>query len=248
MPLLKILSNSEIARFDAPPVFNHEDRKKFFNLLGGLKSVWETLRTDENKILFLLQFGYFRARQRFFAGHFHSADLQYITAKFNLSSGNEEIPSYPRPTLLRHQHIIADFYGVRFLQESDEPLLFDEAKSLMASVVRPEKVFWHLVEKITALKIIVPSYYRLTSIISKAIQTHENNLHSVIKESLNDDQKELLDSLLINEAVGDSEASVGSLNLTSLKQPFHSLKATHLKANLNDWQFLQSRSAGVSLK
>lgn len=69
MPLLKILSNSETARFDAPPVFNHEERKKFFNLPGGLQSVWETLRTDENKILFLLQFGYFRARQRFFAEH-----------------------------------------------------------------------------------------------------------------------------------------------------------------------------------
>jgi hypothetical protein len=46
-----------------------------------------------------LQFGYFRACQRFFAGHFHSADRQYISAKFNLSSGNEEILSYSRPTL-----------------------------------------------------------------------------------------------------------------------------------------------------
>lgn len=89
-------------------------------------------------------------------------------------------------------------------------------------------------EKTTALKITVPSYYRLTLIISKAIQTHENHLHSVIEESLNEDHKELLDSLLNNEAVGDSETSGGSINLTSLKQPFHSLKATHLKANLND--------------
>jgi len=183
MPLLKILSNSEISGFDAPPVFNHEERKKFFNLPSGLKSGWETLRTDENKILFLLQFGYIRARQRFFAGHFHPADRQYISAKFYLSSGNEEILSHSRPTLLRHQHIIVEFYGIRFLQETDETLLFDEAKSLVASVVRPEKVFWRLVEKITALKIVVPSYYRLTSIISKAIQTHENHLHRVVKES-----------------------------------------------------------------
>lgn len=118
--------------------------------------------------------------------------------------------------------------------------------SLVGSVVRPEKVFWHLVEKIIALKIVVPSYYRLTSIISKAIQTHENHLHRVVKESLNDDQKGLLDSLLNNEAVGDSEASGGLINLTSLKQPFHSLKATHLKANLNDWQFLQSIYQNIS--
>ncbi|CAN5413084.1 hypothetical protein BH20ACI1_BH20ACI1_17560 [soil metagenome] len=246
MPLLKILSNSEISRFDAPPVFNHEERKKFFILPGGLKSVWETLRTDENKILFLLQFGYFHTRQRFFAGHFYPADLRYISAKFNLSSGKEEVLSYPRPTVSRHQTIILEFYGIRPLQESEELLLFDEVKSLVGSVVRPDKVLWNLVDKITALKIVVPSYYRLTSIISKAIQTHENYLHRVVKESLNDDQKELLDSLLNNEAVGDSEASVDSINLTSLKQPFHSLKATHLKANLNDWQFLQSIYQNVS--
>ncbi len=96
---------------------------------GGLTSVWETLRTDENKISFLLQLGYFRARQRFFAGHFHPADLRYILTKFHLSSGNQEILSYSRPTLLRHQLIIIQFYGIRFLQESDELLLFDEAKS-----------------------------------------------------------------------------------------------------------------------
>lgn len=146
--------------------------------------------------MFLLQFGYFRSRQRFFAGHFHPADRQYISAKLNLSFGNEKIPACSRPTLLRHQHIIIEFYGIRFLQGNDEALLLNEAKSLVGSVVRPEKVFWHPVEKITALKIVVPSYYRLTSIISKAIQTHENHLHRVVKESLNADQKELLDSLL----------------------------------------------------
>jgi hypothetical protein len=141
MPLLKILSNSEIAGFDSPPVFNREERKRLFNLPSGLKSEWETLQTTENKILFLLQFGYFRARQKFFAGHFHTADLKYISAKFNLSSDKEEVLSYSRPTVLRHQHIILEFYGIRLLQESDELLLFEEAKSLVGSVVRPEKVF-----------------------------------------------------------------------------------------------------------
>ncbi|MGI8495645.1 MAG: Tn3 family transposase [Pyrinomonadaceae bacterium] len=246
MPLLKILSSSEIAGFDSPPVFNHEERKKFFNLPSGLKSGWETLRTDENKILFLLQFGYFRACQRFFAGHFHLVDFEYLSSKFNLLSKPEETLSYSRPTMLRHQHIILEFCGVRYLQESDETLLLNEAKSLVASVVRPEKVFWQLVEKITALKIVVPSYFRLTSIISKAIQTYENHLHCVLKESLNNDQKDLLDSLLNNDITEDSEGSVGLINLTSLKQPFHSLKATHLKANLNDWQFLQSIYQNIS--
>ena len=44
MPLLKILSKSEITEFDTPPVFNHEERKKFFSLASGLKQSWGKLR------------------------------------------------------------------------------------------------------------------------------------------------------------------------------------------------------------
>jgi len=32
MPLLKIPNDSEIAGSDSPPVFNHEERKKYFSL------------------------------------------------------------------------------------------------------------------------------------------------------------------------------------------------------------------------
>ena len=40
------------------------------------------------------------------------------------------------------------------------------------------------------------------------------------------------------DAAGENNES--SPTLKSLKQPFHSLKASHIKANLNDWQFLQT--------
>ncbi len=65
MPLLKILSNSERLRFDTPPIFDSEERKRFFNLPGTLESSLENLRSAENQILFILQFGYLRSRQRF---------------------------------------------------------------------------------------------------------------------------------------------------------------------------------------
>ena len=82
---------------------------------------------------------------------------------------------------------------------------------------------------------IVPSHHWLTNLISEAIQIHERKLIAIINESLTNDQKDLLDSLLNK----DSEAQQNA-HLASLKQPFHSLKATHIKANLKDWQFLQS--------
>ncbi len=100
MPLLKILSNSEISRFDSPPVFNHEERKKFFNLPSGFKQRWKKLRTAENQILFCLQLGYFRCRQKFFAGYFHSDDFDFIKQKYGFSFSSDEYPVYPRPHLV----------------------------------------------------------------------------------------------------------------------------------------------------
>ena len=106
MPLLKILSSSEITGFDSPPVFNHEERKKFFSLPSGFKQLWKKLRTAENQILFVLQLGYFRARQKFFAGHFYSDDFEFIKQKYGFSFSSDKQPVYSRPTIARHQHII----------------------------------------------------------------------------------------------------------------------------------------------
>ena len=75
MPLLKISSNSEISVFDSPPIFDYEGRKKFFSLPSGFKKFWRKLRTTENQILFVLQLGYFRSRQKLFAGRFRPDDF-----------------------------------------------------------------------------------------------------------------------------------------------------------------------------
>ena len=106
MPLLKILSNPEITRFNSPPVFSPEERKKFFSLPSGFKPTWSKLRTPENQILFMLQLGYFRCRQKFFAGHFHADDAAFIKQKYGFSFLLDEHLVYPRPTIARQQHII----------------------------------------------------------------------------------------------------------------------------------------------
>lgn len=237
MPLLKILSNSEIAAFDSPPIFNHEDRKKFFNLPSGLKQFWRKLRTTKNQILFCLQLGYFRARQKFFAGHFHLDDFEFIKQKYGFSFSSNKQNVYPRPTVARHQQVILEFYDLRSIERNDQAFLYEEFLALVRLVVRPDKIFWQLVDKIKTSRLVVPSYHLLASTVSQAVRVNEQRLYAVINEHLTLEQKQLLDSLLDDGASGTGESSP---TLKSLKQPFHSLKASHIKANLNDWQFLQT--------
>jgi hypothetical protein len=93
MPLLKILSSSEITGFDSPPVFNHEDRKKFFSLPNGFKQFWRKLRTAENQILFVLQLGYFPlAAKNSLPNIFISKDFEFIKPKIRFSFSSDEHP------------------------------------------------------------------------------------------------------------------------------------------------------------
>ena len=187
--------------------------------------------------MFILQLGYFRSRQKFFAGHFHLDDFEFIKQKYGFSFSSDKTPFYSRPTIARHQHIILEFYGLRSIEKSDQSFLFDEAVSLARMVVRPDKIFWQLIDKIKASKIVVPSYHLLASTVSKAVRANEQRLYAVVNDHLTLEQKQLLDSLLVNSSADDN---ILSPTLKSLKQPFHSLKASHIKANLNDWQFLQT--------
>jgi hypothetical protein len=72
------------------------------------------LRTAENQILSYFQLGYFRCPQKFFAGHFHSDDFEFIKQKYGFSFLSDEQPVYSRPTIARHQHMRAEKTGGDF--------------------------------------------------------------------------------------------------------------------------------------
>ena len=63
---LQALSSEEYALLWGQPVFSNSDRDLFFQLNSREQQFLGQLRTVRTKDHFLLQLGYFRARQRFF--------------------------------------------------------------------------------------------------------------------------------------------------------------------------------------
>jgi len=96
------------------------------------------------------------------------------------------------------------------------------------------------------MKIVVPSYNRLAVIISRQLQNYEKQLQIIVAEKLNDRQKQLLDALLEKEpaennpTAEESAAPEFRFRLTRLKQIFQTNKPADIKANLADWQTLQT--------
>ena len=145
----------------------------------------------------------------------------------------------PKQSLTRHRQIIALFFGFRFLNQSDKEQLQNEIADLVQHGNRPPDIFRQITHNCRTRQIVSPGSHFWTALISREINRRQAVLNQIIKESLSDKQKLLLASLFEKES--NDDGSPGSRSrLTLLKRPSQSLQPAHIKANLLDWQTLQS--------
>ena len=86
MTQLHFLSVAEKRKFDLPPVFTHKQRPAYFAVTDEIRRTLSALRSDTNKIGFLLQLGYFRHSGRFFEKNtFRQRDIKYLKKQLNIT-------------------------------------------------------------------------------------------------------------------------------------------------------------------
>ena len=240
MSVIRILHPLEIREYETPPLFDSFNRKKFLTLPTALLSLLETSRHSSSKIALIVQCGYFRACHRFFGSQFRADDLAFVAARLDLPK--PEVLELSKQTLLRQREAIAECFGARQFQPTDRQTLADEIAGWVQNGLRPSEVFRQSVNRCRTLRIVLPNYNLLATLITEQVNRRKAELNRIINESVTAEQKLLLDNLLTKpsaSSVDDSTSNTRSL-LTLLKQPSQSLKPSDIKANLNDWQHLQT--------
>ena len=112
MARMRILTASEQATFDKPPLFDAEQRKQFFSFPQALLEAATTLRTPNSQMGFLLLCAYFKATQRFFLPHdFLKRDIEAVARQLDIEGKSFDPGDYTETTRLRHQKNILEFYG-----------------------------------------------------------------------------------------------------------------------------------------
>lgn len=101
MTRLVVLTPEEKKTFNSPPVFNSIDRKKHFSFSPGILDIANKLTKPQNRIFFLVTYGYFKATYRFYNAQLLSKDTMHTaeklgiteeiwsTATYNIRSGGE---------------------------------------------------------------------------------------------------------------------------------------------------------------
>jgi TnpA family transposase len=228
---IKILSPAEIKSFDLPPALNANARKELFRPTKGVADVVDSFRSPTNKVGFVLQFGYFKKKNKFYKPkNFHKSEIEFVCHDLEIPPAIVNFDQYDETTMVRHQKIILELLGFKQFTDQSKQLLMQEALNLCSSQIRPIDIFDFLVEYLNNNKIEVPGYYVLANIITTALNESENNLLSSLNQVLTQENKRFLDSLLMGSAVNPK---LLRYKLTNLKKASQSLRPMGIKENIN---------------
>ena len=180
---LHILENDEIEQLYEVPDFDPESRTVFFDLSNEEASLMEMSRGVSSKVFFILQLGYFKAKQLFFNFDFEErkVDAAFVLKKYFPSPNRKDLDKISRPTRQNQQRQITALFQYQRFDKTIQKDIFQHAITLAKRHNHPVYLFRSLCEFLVHRKIILPSYSLLQrQVISKIIQTEQDRLEQII--------------------------------------------------------------------
>ena len=249
-PHIKIFNQRDRVAFELPPEFNSDERKQFFALPKWANEVVGNLKTSTNKVGFVLQFGYFKAVNKFFgAKKFHRKDVEFIVRRLQCSLEEINLEKYSDATFLRYQEIILENLGFQKFDEQTNFLLTKEALSLSSNQIKPRFMFMSLIDFLKEKRVEIPKYYSLTEIITQALRSFEKELLASVEKHVSPQEKLLLNELLEGKDLATPEGQqilplrrydTEPYKITLLKKFHQSTRPAKIKKNLKDLNCLQT--------
>ncbi len=110
---LRILDDDELAAMYGRPHFTADERIRYFTLTATEHEVLQLLRVVSSQTAFILQLGYFRAKQLFFSFAFDeaAADVHYILDRYFPQTQATELHALNKRTILKQHHFICDLFA-----------------------------------------------------------------------------------------------------------------------------------------
>ena len=236
---IKILNSNDARAYDTPPVFDSEQRKRFFDLPKWADEVADNLRTPTNKVGFVLQLGYFRAADRFFnIQDFNPRDIELIAGRMSIVLDEIQWTEYSYTSYERHQEIILNRFGFVRFNEAAKQLLAKESLSLCSNQMKPKSMFMSLVDFLREKKIEGPCYFAIAKIITASLRQFEVRLVVSIKALMTDLQRQMLDDLL--ESPDEPKTQKSRYKVTLLKRSNQSTRPSKIKENIDDLECIKN--------
>ena len=220
-----ILSEEEVKQLYDLPQFSCDEREIFFELnvteRGGLKN----LKGTAAKIHFILQCGYFKAKQRIFEYSYSAVkdDVAYINERYKLNAKITKSLLINVNKSINNKGVLKLFGFAEFGNKNKNKII-DYAITLARRIVNQITIFTEVMSYLNEQRIILPPYTVMQDIVSMVITLEEKRLGNIINEHLPDELSEKLIKML------DSKEN---LNLTSFRRMPKNFKYSEFKEEVD---------------
>ena len=206
---ISLLSEAEITDLYARPEFNPDERKLYFSI--NKERELEILRHYSNiktRVYFILQLGYFKAKQRFFEFELEDvyADVKYILSNFPNDTEATLSGRISRNYISQQKNEILQLLGYQDWSPKYQHQIELHICELIRYYPKSHSALRQLLGYFDNKQIIIPSYRTLQDMFTKAFSSEEKRLNHLIL-SISDYKKEQL-SELINRDDGISQLNI----------------------------------------
>ena len=244
MPRQKILNGAEQVLFDRPPLLSAAERRRIFELPAAVWSAANDIRPLSSRVGFLVSAGYFRSARRFFlTSDFHDRDISYVAARLRIDGPRFDHTTYSVRTGQRHRPRILELAGFRPFNGDTARLLETELAIMAGSHPGPARIFWRAVDWLVARRIEIPTSFRLTDAVSRAIQKHGRAIAQLSAQAMTSEVRLLLDSMFLRD---EADTSRSPFRLTLLKKLSQSTRPAQIRERLVDLAVLKELHAKVA--
>ena len=196
---LQILEADEIEAVYGLPVFDDDDRAFYFALSPLEKGGLSQLHGLKSSIYYILQLGYFKARQQFFVFNLQQvvADAEYVQRAY-FPDGVLVDLDIAKVTRLKQQSLILELLQYRVCGQEERQQMRLQAQQMAQISSRPIYVFRELMAYLSRQRLVAPGYTVMQEMIGDVLQREKERLVTIAKSHLADDAVAALNDLLAN--------------------------------------------------
>jgi len=201
---LTILEPDEIYDLYAIPSFDEDQQMLFFDLNEVERQKMLSYRTPLSRLYFILQLGYFKAKQQFYVFDLSqvAVDRDHLWERYFTQELIYEKGTISKPTRLAQQNEILALQKYQKAGESVREKLLERACQFASRHSKPIYIFRELISYLEQYKIVLPAYTTMQRLIEHATSLERQRLEKIIAATLTTEEKEQFKELMTDQSKG----------------------------------------------
>ncbi len=195
---LHILEPHEVAALYARPNFTPNEQQHYFTLTPAEQAACAELRSLASQVAFILQLGYFKAKQLFFAFTFAEVadDIAAILARHFPTATQPAWEPLAEPTIRKQRARILELLDYRRCRVTERKQAALHARKLAQISSKPVYIFRELLQFFAEQRIVAPGYSAIQNLVSQAVTFEQQRLIAILQQALAAADTTALDALL----------------------------------------------------